>query len=111
MERRRSKLEYINSVGATYRAAGAAHLTLKLIINWLRREMINLTGVAPNASNTVIAEELSRRKGDDYHKYKDVLDETDKLLGQKKLTERQLLSITRQLAQIETEVFNEHRNR
>lgn len=33
--RRRSKLEFVYSVGATYRAAGANRLTLGLIFNWL----------------------------------------------------------------------------
>ena len=43
-ERRRSKLEYIYAVGATYRSAKANRLTLELILQWLKRKIINLTG-------------------------------------------------------------------
>lgn len=108
---RRSKLEYIYGVGSTYRSAGANRLTLELIYDWLKRKATNLAGLTPNASNGTIANELSRRSGFDPQKYKEVFDRCDKLIAQTSLSERHLLLIIKQLAQIEMEVFNEHRNR
>lgn len=108
---RRSKLEYIYGVGATYRCAGANRLTLELIYVWLKRRMTSLVGLAHNASNGAIAAGLSGRTGTDHRRYKDVLDRCDKLLARARFSERDLLLAMKQLAQIETEVFNEHRNR
>jgi hypothetical protein len=110
-KRRRSKLEYIYAVGSTYRSAGANRLTLELILNWLKRKSTNLTGLAQNASNRAIAAELSRHSGVDSQKYKEILDRCDELLAQTSLSARQLLLTIKQLTQIETEVFNEHRKR
>ncbi|UCE47662.1 MAG: hypothetical protein JSW47_18940 [Phycisphaerales bacterium] len=108
---RRSKLEYIYGVGSTYRSAGATRLTLKLILTWLKRRATGLVGLAQNASNRAIATELSRRTGADPRQYQEVLDRCDRLLARAGLSERHLLLTMRQLAQIEMEIFNEHRNR
>ncbi len=110
-EHSRSKLEYIHAVGSTYRAAGANRITLELILNWFKRKTTNLTGLARNAPNGVIAVELARRSGTDTNKYKSVLDKCDNLLAQKKISERQLALIIGQLRQIEKEIFNGHKAR
>ncbi|MCP4261899.1 MAG: hypothetical protein GY774_31010 [Planctomycetes bacterium] len=108
---RRSKLEYIYAVGSTYRSAGADRLTLKLIVNWLKHKVTNLTGLAQNAPNRTIAAELSRRSGVDQLKYEDIFDRCDMLIAQERLSQRQMLLIIKELARIEMEVFNEHRSR
>jgi hypothetical protein len=105
---RRSKLEYIYAAGSTYSSAGANRLTLQIILNWLKHKLTNLTGLAQNASNRLIAAELSRRSGKDNLRYEDVLDRCDTLVAQKRLSERQMLLIVKELARIEMEVFNEH---
>lgn len=110
-EHSRSKLEYIYAVGSTYRAAGANRITLELILNWFKRKATNLTGLARNVPNGTIAVELARRSGTDTTKYKSVLDKCDKLLAQKKISERQLALIIGQLRQIEKEIFNGHKAR
>ena len=110
-KRRRSKLEYIYAVGSTYRSAGANRLTLELILDWLKRKSTNLTGLAENASNGAIAAALSCHSGVDSQEYKKILDRCDKLLAQTSLSARYLLLTIKQLTQIETEVFNEHRKR
>jgi hypothetical protein len=38
-QRRRSKMEDVQAVGATYRAAGAHRLTLRLLYNWVRQRL------------------------------------------------------------------------
>ena len=110
-KKRRSKIEYIYGVGSTYRSAGATRLTLKLVLTGLKRRATGLVGLAQNASNQLIATELSRRTGADPRQYQEVLDRCDRLLGRAGLSERHLLLTMRQLAQIEMEIFNEHRNR
>jgi hypothetical protein len=110
-KQRRSKLEYIYGVGSTYHSAGANRLTLKLLFASLKRKTTGLAGLAHNASNRAIAVELSRRIGADPGHYQDVLDRCDGLLAQARLSERHLLLAMKQLAQIEMEIFNEHRNR
>jgi len=108
---RRSKLEYIYGVGSTYRSAGATRLTLRIVFTWLKRRATGLVGLAQNASNRAIATELSRRTGADPRQYQEVLDRCDRLLAGAGLSERRLLLTMKQLAQIEMEIFNEHRNR
>jgi hypothetical protein len=109
-KQRRSKLDYIYSVGATYRAAGANRLALELVHHWLKRRITGLTGLAHDAPNGTIATELCRRTGADGRQYKNILDRCDRLLARTRLSERDLLLATKQLARIEMEVFNEHRN-
>jgi hypothetical protein len=110
-KKRRSKLEYIYAVGSTYRSAGAARLTLKLVLTWFKRKTTRLLGLSQNASNQTIATELSCRTGADSRQYRQVLDRCDRLLLRAELPERHLILAMRQLAQIETEIFNEHRDR
>jgi hypothetical protein len=98
-------------VGSTFRSAGANRLTLKLVLTWLKRRATGLVGLAPNASNQLIATELSRRTGADPRQYQQVMDRCDRLLARDRLSERHLLLTMKQLAQIELEIFNEHRNR
>jgi hypothetical protein len=107
----RSKLDYVYSVGATYRAAGANRLVLELVHDWLKRRMTGLAGLVHNASNETIASELSRRTDADRRRYKEILDQCDRLLAQKRLSQRDLLLAIKQLARIEMEVFNEYRSR
>lgn len=110
-KQRRSKLDYIYSVGATYRAASANRLTLELVHNWLKRKMTDLTGLAHNAPNGIIAAALSRRTGAESERYKEVLDRCDRLLARTRLSQRDLLLAMKQLTRIELEVFHEHRSR
>lgn len=107
----RSKLDYVYSVGATYRAAGANRLVLELVHDWLKRKMTSLTGLVHNASNETTAAELSRRTDADRRQCKEVLDRCDRLLARKRLSQRDLLLAMKQLARIEMEVFNEYRSR
>jgi Domain of unknown function (DUF4350) len=108
---RRSKLDYIYGVGATYRAAGANRLALKLLHDSLKRKMARLARLPHTASNASVATELSRRTGADGEQYKDVLDRCDDMLTRPKLSERELLMATKQLARMEMEIFDGHQRR
>lgn len=110
-KQRRSKLDYIYSVGATYRAAGANRLALELVYHWLKDKLTNLTGLAHNVPNKTLATELSRRTDMDSRQYQEILDNCDKLLARTRLSQRDLLLAAKQLSRIEMEVLNEHRSR
>ncbi len=110
-KQRRSKLEYIYSVGATYRSASANRLTLKIIYDRFRYKVAGLAGLNPNVSNQVIASTLSRRrKKCDLQKCKQAFDKCDTLISREKISERHLLSALKELGSIEMEIFNEHTN-
>jgi len=105
-QRRRSKMEHVYAVGATYRSAGAHHLALRLIYAWFRQRVMEQTGLAAGAPNRVVAEALTRRPGADAKKYQYVLDECDRLLSRTKVTQRQFTSAIEQLTRIEKETLN-----
>jgi hypothetical protein len=105
-QRRRSKLEYVRAVGATYRAAGAHHLTLRLIHTWFRQQMMTRTGLSASASNSLVAQELARRGRGDAGEYQDILDDCDWVLSQSRISQRQLTTTLAQLARLEKETRN-----
>lgn len=105
-QRRRSKLEYVQAVGATYQAAGAHRLTLRLIYTWFRQQLTHRTGLTATASNGLVARELARRGRSDAAEMQHVLDECDRALEQPTLSSRQLTATLAQLAHLEKETLN-----
>lgn len=107
-ETRRSKLDYIEAVGATLCAAKAHDLTLKLIYQAFRQRLAAHTALPPSSSNQVIIAELSRRTAIDAAKSEAALDDCDELLAGPSVSAAQLQGALRQLSTIETEIFHEH---
>jgi len=105
-QRRRSKMEHVYAVGATYRSAGAHQLALRLIYTWFRQRVTEQTGLAAGTPNHAAAEALTRHPGADVKKYQHALDECDRLLSRTKVTQRQFTSAVEQLARIEKETLN-----
>jgi hypothetical protein len=105
-QRRRSKLEYVRAVGATYRVAGAHRLTLRLIYTWFRQQVMNRTGLTTGASNHLVAQELARRGRSPAAEYQRILDGCDRVLSQPTISPRQLTAALGQLARIEKEVLH-----
>ncbi len=105
-QRRRSKLEYVRAVGATYRAAGAHRLTLRLIYTWFRQQLTNRTGLSAGVSNSLVAQELARRSRSQAADYQRILDGCDRLLSQPQVSQRQLRAAVGQLARIEKEILH-----
>ncbi|MEN6337791.1 MAG: DUF4350 domain-containing protein [Phycisphaerales bacterium] len=104
--RRRSKMEFVHAVGATYRSAGAHRLTLKLIYSWFRQRAAGRTGVAPTASNGLLAQELGRRGRMAAGEIQRTLDDCDGLLARPAVSQRQLTAAISRLAQIEKEALD-----
>jgi len=104
--RRRSKMEYVHAVGATYRYAGAHRLTLRIIYNSLRQRAAGRTGLAPTAANRSLAQELARRGQADADHVQRVLDDCDALLARPTVSQHQLTAALSRLAQIEKETLD-----
>lgn len=109
--RRRSKLEYVHSVGATYRSAGAHRLAARLIYQWFRRRVAWLTGLSETASIDEIASCLARRTGKPQDHYAETLRGCEQALAASRLSARQTSELIEQLAEIESEVFDGHQSR
>lgn len=109
--RRRSKLEYVHSVGATYRSAGANKLAARLIYQWFRRRAAWLTGLPETASIDEIAPRLARRTGKPQDYYERTLRGCEQALAASRLSARQATELIEQLAGIESEVFDGHQSR
>ncbi len=105
-QRRRSKLEYVRAVGATYRAAGAHHLTLRLIYTWFRQQVMHQTGLTAGTPNHLVAQELARRGRSSPADYQRILDACDRALSQSTISQRQLTTAVAQLARIEKEILH-----
>jgi len=104
--RRRSKMEYVQAAGATYRAAGAHRLTLRLIYNWFRQRAAGRTGMTPASASRILAQELARRSGAGAGEIQRTLDACDGLLARPDVSQRQLTAALSRLAQIEKEALD-----
>ncbi len=102
--RRRSKLEFVRSVGATYRAAGANRITLRLIYTWLIGRCARAVGLPESAPSGVIADALARRTGRGRHRYERAFKSCQDALAGGRLSGRRLSGALAALAEIESEV-------
>jgi len=106
--RRRSKLEYVHAVGATYRAAGAHRLTLSLIFQWFRRRVAERAAVPPSASVEEIARGLARRTGRPAARYERILGECEKTAaGSERISAHRMTVLLSRLSDMESEVLHE----
>jgi len=105
---RRSKLEYVHAVGATYRAAGAHGLALKLILQGFRQRAAVALHLPPAASLADIAAALSRRSGRPPQRYMQPLRRCEQAVETGRLSARRASSLLAQLAEVETEVLDGH---
>jgi hypothetical protein len=106
--RRRSKLEYVQSVGVTYREAGANRLVFRIIFQWFRHRGAQSTGLAASAPSTEIATRLARRARASTQRYAGIFQDCEAALSGPTLSSRRMSTLLGQLAQIESEVFDGH---
>jgi len=110
--RRRSKLEYVHSVGATYRAAGANRLAMHLIHQWFRGRCAAMVGLPDSAGAEQIAQRLARRTGGDAGRYKRTWDDCEAAIESGRgLSGRRLSALLNSLAKMESEISDGHRAR
>lgn len=106
--RRRSKLEYVHAVGATYRAAGAHGLALELVLQGFRQRAAAALHLSPAASLADIAAALSQRSGAPQQRYMQPLRRCEQAIETGRLRARRASSLLAQLAKVEAEVLNGH---
>ncbi len=106
--RRRSKMEYINSVGATYRAAGANLLALRLIFTWLKAKEAKLVGLPESSPNKEIAKRLARRTGRQPEQYERAFRRCEEALAGKRLSRKRFAALLAELSTIESEIVYGH---
>jgi hypothetical protein len=106
-ETRRSKLDYIQAVGATYCAAQAHGLCLRHIYHAFRQKLATHAGLPVTAANKVLITELSRHTPMDGVTSESALNNCDALLSGTQVSAGQLHRALQQLSKIEMEVFHE----
>jgi hypothetical protein len=110
-QRRRSKLEYVEAVGATYKAAGAHRLTLKLILQWLRHRLAAPLGLSPASPVDQIASRLSEHTGKPRQRYQKILNECERAADANGLSARRAANLIEKLGTLETEILHERTRR
>ncbi|MHC4744254.1 MAG: DUF4350 domain-containing protein [Planctomycetota bacterium] len=109
--KRRSKLEYVYSVGATYNNAGAHGAVLTIIYRWFRSRLATTVGLPPETPDNTIAAQLAKLTDGNEQEYQKTLASCRKLTEKPRISERQLASAVRKLEIMELEVFNGRGNR
>jgi hypothetical protein len=104
--RRRSRLEYVRSVGATYRAARAHRLTLRVLLRAHRARCAARVGLPEGAEAAQVAEALGRRLGRPARRYLDVWGRCALAAGGGRLSSRELARLLAALADVEREVLD-----
>jgi hypothetical protein len=102
---RRSKLEYVLSVGATYRAAGANRLTFRLLFDWFLRRAAEQAGLPPSVTSQRLAGALARRSVEQAKRFESLLDECRAAADGPALSSHRLTNLAGQLARMESEIF------
>lgn len=108
---RRSKMEFIEALAATYKTAGAHRLCLQMIDSWFRERLTHSLGLPPKASNETIALLASKDDPEIKKHIRQTLDESTQLLSKDKISENSLLKIIYQFKKIEGKVYRGHSNR
>ncbi len=104
--RRRSKLEYIASVAGTFRRAKADGLVLEIIFQRFRRDASQFVGTPVSAPIEELASALSRRFGGSPERYLAPMRRCVEAMGGSYLSERRMLALLSQIANIESEIVN-----
>ena len=107
--RRRSKMEYVNAVGATYRAAGAHGLALGIILRWFRGRAAEMVGLPASAPFADVAARLAQRTGRPAERYERAVRECEAALSGPAPSGRRVSALLDRLAQIDLEMRNERR--
>lgn len=105
---RRSKMEFINSLGQTFRQAGAHKLVFDILYRDFREKLIRRAALHPQTPNAVIIREIGKlksfqaRPADLTH----ALDWCDTIAQKQKISEQQFRQAVGQLTKIEKELLS-----
>ena len=99
------------SVGATYRAAGAHRLALRLVLDWFWKRLAKRAGLPASASPHEVAVRLARRAGAPPERYETLLNDSEAAAAEPRLTAHRLSWLASRLAQMEAEVLDGRKGR
>jgi hypothetical protein len=108
---RRSKLEYVHSIGATYRHAGTHRLTFNLVFDWCRRRLARKAGVPASASSHNLAVALARLTGGPADRHETFLNTCEAAAAAPRLSAHRMAWLAGALARMEWEVFHGRESR
>jgi len=108
-QRRRSKLEFVRSAGATCRAAGARGLTFSLLFAWFRRRCAEHTRLDASADVEALAAGLERIGPRSREEYEAVLRQGQAIDADRNLSKGQFHRMLAVLSEIEWEIRDGHR--
>jgi hypothetical protein len=108
-QRRRSKLEYVYSMGAAYEAAGAHRLAFRLIFEWFKRRAAAFAGTSSSATARDIGSALAARTKLPAQPYERLMAQCEEALASARLPRRRLSELLSRLAKAESETFNASR--
>ncbi len=101
--RRRSKLEFVRSAGATCRAAGARSLAFVLLFHWFRRKCAERARLPSSAGPDRIAAALERIGPGSRREYESVLSRSAAVTVHQRMSKRRFTRMLARLAEIERE--------
>ncbi len=104
--RRRSKLEYVYAVGATFRAVGANCTALRLIFSWFKGRCAEQVALPESVSGRDLAGRLAWRTGKAAGRYEQVFETCEAALAEGGLTRRRFYALLDELLKIEREIFD-----
>jgi hypothetical protein len=117
--RRRSKVEFVTSVGETWRVAGARRLALIPITHWFRRKCAatvggqsassqsGFRGLPPaSASSALVARRLARLHGLPPDRWVGVLDACDDAISSQRLSAHRFAALLQQMSEMEQIIFS-----
>ena len=104
--RRRSKLEYAYSVGATYRSTGASALTFCLLFRWFRARLARRAGVPAHASSKAIATHLALGDKAQQQRLKEFIDDGDRITITERMSRGKFNTMVKKTAELESEILH-----
>lgn len=104
--RRRSKVEFVESVAGTYRSRGANRVTLCLVFDWFLSRAARRVGLPESAPSEQVAQRLARLAGTEPAAYRRTFAACAAATEGGHLATRRLHGLLRSLARIESEAIH-----
>jgi len=105
--RRRSKLEFVNNVGGTFRAVRARGLTFEILLKWFTRRCAARAGLPATATPDRLAAALERIGPRSRGHYLAVLTQCA-AASRRRLSARRFKTLLKTLAELESEIADGH---
>jgi hypothetical protein len=96
--------EYVTSLAVLYRRAGASSAALETIYRQFLRDISTRLALPPDVALEQLAEAAARRAHVDKNEFRRLLATCEQRLDDKRVTEAELLNLTRQMERVRKEI-------